>query len=44
MNNVLAIAVAGVIVVALIVALILVSYVKAPPDTAFIITGAGRKF
>ena len=43
MNNVLAIAVAGVIVVALIVALILVSYVKAPPDTAFIITGAGRK-
>ena len=43
MNNVLAIAVAGVIVVVLIVALILVSYVKAPPDTAFIITGAGRK-
>lgn len=37
------IAIAVVVVIALIVALILVSYVKAPPDTAFIITGAGRK-
>ena len=37
------IAIAAVVVIALIVALILVSYVKAPPDTAFIITGAGRK-
>ena len=37
------IAIAAAVVIAAIVALILVSYVKAPPDTAFIITGAGRK-
>ena len=43
MQNMLYIAIAAVVVIALIVALILVSYVKAPPDTAFIITGAGRK-
>ena len=43
MQNMLYIAIAVVVVIALIVALILVSYVKAPPDTAFIITGAGRK-
>ena len=43
MQNVLMIAIAAAVVIAAIVALILVSYVKAPPDTAFIITGAGRK-
>jgi len=43
MQNTLYIVIAAVVVIALIVALILVSYVKAPPDTAFIITGAGRK-
>jgi flotillin len=43
MENMLYIVVAAVVVIAAIVALILVSYVKAPPDTAFIITGAGRK-
>ena len=43
MQNVLFIAIAAAVVIALIVALILVSYVKSPPDTAFIITGAGRK-
>lgn len=43
MQNTLYIAIAAVVVIVLIVALILVSYIKAPPDTAFIITGAGRK-
>ena len=32
-----------VLVIAAVSCLILKSYVKAPPDTAFIITGAGRK-